>query len=82
MKVQIIDTKRRLLLPGAKPGECYVVREAGPGHFELDEVIPAPKKTKPKPSEIDGLLVSADLGRYQAYFPEIKPLTPDSAAKP
>jgi len=61
MKVQTIDTKRRLVLPGAKPGECYAVREAGPGHYELAKVIPAPKKTKPKPSEIDALLASAAL---------------------
>lgn len=30
MKVQTIDTKRRLVLPGATPGECYAVREAAP----------------------------------------------------
>jgi hypothetical protein len=61
MKVQTIDTKRRLVLPGAKPGECYAVREAGPGHYELAKVIPAPKKTKPKRAEIDALLVAAAL---------------------
>jgi len=61
MKVQTIDTKRRLVLPGAKPGECYAVREAGPGHYELAKVIPAPKKTKPKREEIDALLASAAL---------------------
>jgi hypothetical protein len=61
MKVQTIDTKRRLVLPGAKPGECYAVREAGPGHYELAKVIPAPKKTKPKRAEIDALLASAAL---------------------
>lgn len=61
MKVQIIDTKRRLVLPGAQPGECYAVREAGPGHYELAKVIPAPKKPKPKHAEIDALLASAAL---------------------
>lgn len=61
MKVQTIDTKRRLVLPGAKPGECYAVKESGPGHYELAMVIPAPKKTKPKRAEIDALLVSAGL---------------------
>jgi len=61
MKVQTIDTKRRLVLPGAKPGECYAVKESGPGHYELAKVIPAPKKTKPKRAEIDALLVSAGL---------------------
>lgn len=61
MKIQTIDTKRRLVLPGATPGECYSVREAGPGHFELAKVIPAARKPKPKPAEIDALLVSAAL---------------------
>ncbi|NQX01028.1 hypothetical protein HQ447_10235 [bacterium] len=61
MKFQMVDTKRRLVLPGAKPGECYAVREAGPGHYELAKVIPASKKPKPKPAEIDALLDSAAL---------------------
>jgi len=61
MKVQTIDTKRRLVLPGAQPGECYAVRMAGLGHYELTMVIPAPKLPKPRPAEIDALLVSAAL---------------------
>jgi hypothetical protein len=61
MKVQTIDTKRRVVLPGAKPGECYAVREASPGHYELAKVIPAPKKPKPKRAEVDALLASAAL---------------------
>ena len=61
MKVQTIDTKRRLVLPGATPGECYSVREAAPGHYELTQVIPAPRKRKPKPAEINALLASAAL---------------------
>lgn len=61
MKVQTIDAKRRLVLPGAKPGECYSVKEAGPGLFELAKVIPAARKPKPKPAEIDALLASAAL---------------------
>lgn len=60
MKVQTIDTKRRLVLPGAKPGECYAVREARPGHYELAIVIPA-SRPKPTPEELDALLASAAL---------------------
>ena len=60
MKFQTIDTKRRLVLPGASPGECYAVRESSPGHYELAKVIPAPKP-KPIPEELDALLVSAAL---------------------
>ncbi len=61
MKILTIDTKRRLVLPGANPGECYAVRQASPGHYELAKVIPAPKKPKPKQAEIDTLLTTAAL---------------------
>ncbi|MFN0126697.1 MAG: hypothetical protein ACKV19_08435 [Verrucomicrobiales bacterium] len=61
MKVQTIDAKRRLVLPGAQPGECYAVRGDGHGHYELTKVIPAPKAPKPNPAEIDALFASAAL---------------------
>jgi len=60
MKIQTIDTKRRLVLPGAKPGESYAVLETSPCHYELAKVIPA-LKTRPTPEELDALLVSAAL---------------------
>ncbi len=61
VKVLTVDTKRRLVLPGAKPGECYAVRKSGPGHYELAMVIPASKMPKPKQAEIDALFASAAL---------------------
>lgn len=61
MKVQTTDSKRRLVLPGAQPGECYAVKKAGPGLYELAKVIPASNKPKPKPADIDALLASAAL---------------------
>lgn len=60
MKVVTIDTKRRLVLPGAKPGETYAVRQGAPGHYELAKVIPAPR-SKPTAEELDALLASAPL---------------------
>ncbi len=39
MKIATIDIKRRLVLPGAIPGEAYTVREAAPGHYELAEAM-------------------------------------------
>lgn len=60
MKVQTLDSKRRLVLPGAQPGECYAVRQSSPGHYELAKVIPAPKR-KPTAAELDALLSSAAL---------------------
>ncbi len=61
MKIQTIDAKRRLVLPGAQPGESYAVWETSPGHFELAKVIPAPAKPKPTDAEIDALFASAAL---------------------
>lgn len=61
MKVQTIDAKRRLVLPGAQPGESYEVRVAGHGHYELTKVIPAPRAPKPSPAQIDALFASAAL---------------------
>jgi hypothetical protein len=60
MKVASIDSKRRLVLPGAKPGEVYAVHELESGHYELAKVIPAPSP-KPSAAELDALFVSAPL---------------------
>jgi hypothetical protein len=60
MKITTVDTKRRLVLAGATPGESYSVREAAPGHYELAKVIPAPRP-KPTAEEMDALLASAPL---------------------
>jgi hypothetical protein len=61
MKVQIVDAKRRLVLPGAKPGEHYSIREPEAGHYELAKVIPVARKPKLKASEVDALLASEAL---------------------
>jgi hypothetical protein len=60
MKVATIDTKRRLVLPGAKPGEAYAVREITSGHYELAKLIPAPPP-KPTAEELDALFITAPL---------------------
>jgi hypothetical protein len=60
VKVATIDTKRRLVLPGAKPGEAYAVREIASGHYELAKVIPAPPP-KPTAEELDALFAAAPL---------------------
>ena len=60
MKVATVDTKRRLVLPNAKPGETYVVREIASGYYELAKVIPA-LPPKPTAEEMDALCASAPL---------------------
>ncbi len=60
MKIQSIDSKRRLILPGAEPGESYAVRQTASGHYELAKVIPA-EKPKPSAEKLDALFRSAAL---------------------
>lgn len=73
MKITTIDTKRRVVLPGAVPGESYAVRKPAPGHYELARVIPAPRK-KPTAKELDALLVSARLTPKMSWA-ELRRLT-------
>ncbi len=60
MIVSIVDTKRRLVLPGAKPGEAYAVREVASGNYELAKVNTV-SPSKPTPEELDVLLDTAPL---------------------
>lgn len=60
MKIAIVDAKRRLTLPGAKPGEAYAIHAPAPGNYELAKVIPA-ISTKPTADQVDDLLASAAL---------------------
>jgi hypothetical protein len=60
MNVSIVDNKRRLTLPGARPGDAYTVRQSTPGHYELSMVIPAPRP-KPSAEELDVLLATQPL---------------------
>ncbi len=60
MKTVIADQKRRIVLPNAKPGEVYAVREVETGHLELSLMVPAPQKRKRR-AEVDKLLATAAL---------------------
>lgn len=61
MKIAIIDSNRRLVLPNAQPGETYAVWQDAEGHYELTKVIPARKGVKRSARKIDELLKSAAL---------------------
>jgi hypothetical protein len=73
MKIQTVDSKRRLILTGAQPGDAYAVRQTASGHYELAKVIPA-QKPKPTPEEFDALLVSAALTPKMSWD-ELRSLT-------
>ena len=60
MKIQTVDSKKRLVLSGSQPGEAYAVRQTSNGHYELAKVVPA-RKPKPTPKELDSLLESSAL---------------------
>ena len=60
LKMATTDQKRRIVLPGAKPGEVYAVRELAAGHMELSRMLPAPKKRRRR-SEVEKLLNSSAL---------------------
>jgi len=60
LKTAMTDQKRRIVLPGAKPGEVYAVRELAAGHLELSRMLPAPKKRRRR-SEVEKALNSSAL---------------------
>lgn len=73
MKVALIDAKRRLVLPGARPGEAYAIKAAAPGHYELSKVLPA-ARPKPTAKQVDALLESAALTPKMSWE-ELRQLT-------
>lgn len=73
MKIQTVDSKRRLVLTGAQPGDAYAVRQTSKDHYELAKVIPAPKP-RPTPEEFDALLESAALTPKMSWE-ELRSLT-------
>ena len=60
LKTAMTDQKRRIVLPGAKPGEVYAVRELAAGNLELSRMLPAPQKRRRR-SEVDKALNSSAL---------------------
>lgn len=56
------------------PGEAYAVRKTDEGHYELSKVIPAPRKAKPTPKQLDQLLAESGLTPRMGWE-ELKNLT-------
>lgn len=46
LETAVTDQKRRIVLPGAKPGEIYAVQELAAGHLELSLMVPSPQKRR------------------------------------
>jgi hypothetical protein len=67
LKITTTDQKRRIVLPGAKPGEVYAVRELAAGHMELSLMLPASKRKRRRRSEVEKLLNSAALSPQRSW---------------
>lgn len=53
MKVCIADQKKRVVLPGILPGDCFRVREIESGHLELLRLIPQPTPQTMSAAELE-----------------------------
>ncbi len=60
LKTAVTDQKRRIVLPGAKPGEIYAIRELAAGRLELSLMLPAPPR-RLRRSEVEKALNAAAL---------------------
>ena len=52
MKVTIADQKRRIVLPGIQPGDCFAVNEVGPGYLEVVKMEPIQKPASEKVDDV------------------------------
>lgn len=59
LRTATTDQKRRIVLPGAKPGEVYAVRELAAGRLELSLMLPAPQKQRRRSEVVKALNSSA-----------------------
>lgn len=76
LKTAMTDQKRRIVLPGAKPGEVYAVRELAAGHLELSLMLPAPQKRRRR-AEVEKALKSSAL-TPQMNWDTLRQLTRES----
>ncbi len=53
MKVCVADQKKRVVLPGISPGECFQVREIESGHLELLRLVPQETVHALSPAELE-----------------------------
>jgi hypothetical protein len=76
LKTATTDQKRRIVLPGAKPGEVYAIRELAAGHLELSRMLPAPKKRRRR-SEVEKMMNASAL-TPQMNWDTLRKLTRES----
>ncbi len=62
MRIVRTDAKRRISLPGSRPGEVYQVIEEEPGHYSLARLVEPPPRNRHKTvSEVEEAMESVPL---------------------
>jgi len=75
MKIVRTDAKKRISLPGSRPGEVYEVINEEPGHYSLVRVVSPMARTKTKTvSQVEKAMKAAPL-KLTKSWEELRKLT-------
>jgi hypothetical protein len=71
----IADSKRRVIVPGARPGDVFACEDEGNGHFLLVRLNkPAPPKKKMTRAEIRKALAASRM-KFDMSWDELRQMT-------
>ncbi len=73
----IADSKRRVLMPGARPGDVFACEEAGQGHFLLVRLNRPPPPKKMTRAAVRRAIASSKL-KFDLSWEELRQLTRES----
>jgi len=69
------DSKRRVVMPGARPGDVFACQDEGNGHFLLVRLNkPSPPKKKKTRAEIRQAIAHSEL-KFEMSWDELRELT-------
>jgi hypothetical protein len=68
------DEKKRVVLPGAKPGDVFDCEEQGNGHFRLVRLNPAPPPRKMTRAEVRKAIQASKL-KFDMTWEELRAWT-------
>lgn len=75
MKIVRTDAKKRISLPGSRPGDVYELINEEPGHYSLVRLVAPSPKTKPKTiSQVQKALKAAPL-KPEKSWDQLRKLT-------
>jgi hypothetical protein len=71
----IADSKRRVVMPGARPGDVFACQDEGNGHFLLIRLSkPAPPKKRMTRSEVRKAIASSKM-KFDLSWEELRQMT-------